>query len=139
MITTYQRKQMWLKSILPRKTRLTWKCKIMVHINPKVNLGFPSVMSSFRIFTSFTCHCGKENIHRIEINLYWKLLPGLTQKHVLFMFWPYSITNILANIFKCTKILGSGNYWLAEDPHGNVITPSRKTNKSGSCTSWSST
>lgn len=28
----------------------------MVHINPKVNLGFPSVMSSFLMLTSFTCH-----------------------------------------------------------------------------------
>lgn len=28
----------------------------MVHINPKVNFGFPSVMSSFLMLTSFTCH-----------------------------------------------------------------------------------
>ena len=33
---------------------LTWKCSIMVHINPRVSLGFPSVMSSFRMFTSLT-------------------------------------------------------------------------------------
>lgn len=34
---------------------LTWKCKMIVQINPRVSLGFPSVMSSFRIFTSLTC------------------------------------------------------------------------------------
>jgi len=43
-----------------KKTRLTWKCKIMVHINPNINLGFPSVMSSFLMLTSFTCHRGKK-------------------------------------------------------------------------------
>lgn len=35
-------------------SRLTWKCRIMVHINPNVSFGFPSVMSSFLMFTSFT-------------------------------------------------------------------------------------
>lgn len=36
------------------KPSLTWKCKMIVQINPKVSLGFPSTMSSDRILTSFT-------------------------------------------------------------------------------------
>lgn len=34
--------------------RVTWKWSMMVHISPRVSLGFPSAMSSFRILTSLT-------------------------------------------------------------------------------------
>lgn len=33
----------------------TWKCRMMVQIRPRVSLGLPSAMSSFLMFTSFTC------------------------------------------------------------------------------------
>lgn len=33
---------------------LTWKCKMIVQISPSVSFGFPSVMSSGRMLTSFT-------------------------------------------------------------------------------------
>ncbi len=33
----------------------TWKWRMMVHISPRVSFGFPSAMSSFLMFTSFTC------------------------------------------------------------------------------------
>lgn len=32
----------------------TWKCRIIVHINPRISLGFPSAMSSFLMLTSLT-------------------------------------------------------------------------------------
>lgn len=34
---------------------LTWKCKMIVQMSPSVSFGFPSVMSSGRMFTSLTC------------------------------------------------------------------------------------
>lgn len=49
----------------------TWKCKIMVQIRPRVSLGLPSVMSSLRIFTSFT----------------WKRNRSWSQSSVTFLFW----------------------------------------------------
>lgn len=33
----------------------TWKCRMIVQIRPRVSLGLPSAMSSFLMFTSFTC------------------------------------------------------------------------------------
>ena len=33
----------------------TWKCRMMVQIRPRVSLGLPSAMSSFLMFTNFTC------------------------------------------------------------------------------------
>lgn len=33
---------------------------MMVQINPSVSFGFPSVMSSLRIFTNLTCIKGKK-------------------------------------------------------------------------------
>lgn len=36
----------------------TWKCRMMVQIRPRVSLGLPSAMSSFLMFTNFTCKQG---------------------------------------------------------------------------------
>lgn len=36
-------------------SRTTWKCRMMVQIRPRVSFGLPSAMSSFLMFTSFTC------------------------------------------------------------------------------------
>ena len=33
----------------------TWKWRMIVQMSPRVSLGLPSVMSSLRMFTSFTC------------------------------------------------------------------------------------
>ena len=41
----------WLASALGLKLCDTWKCRIIVQINPNVSFGLPSVMSSGRMFT----------------------------------------------------------------------------------------
>lgn len=42
----------------PGGSRSTWKCRMIVQMRPRVSLGLPSAMSSFLIFTSFTCERG---------------------------------------------------------------------------------
>lgn len=42
----------------PGGSRSTWKCRMIVQMRPRVSLGLPSAMSSFLMFTSFTCERG---------------------------------------------------------------------------------
>lgn len=90
----------WYRAIIQWNTTLTeeetWKWRMMVHINPRVSLGFPSAMSSFLMLTSLTwkqqwyklvntarflvtrhCHCSDTFLKVLKVQgLVWCVLPA---------------------------------------------------------------
>lgn len=118
-----------------RIKRLTWKCRMMVQIRPRVSLGFPSTMSSARMFTTLIfLKWRKLRVIWTFCSMWKRIRPfsrgcgeqnGWEFKKIVRPGWQYSTINILWKGLLERKYLGRWTVCSVTKRHRNIICKQR--------------